>query len=130
MEYKLYLLIAYSLATSVVIILMVVTRISKKERYKMMKKEKINLLIYSKEYVALEDDFSKELWDENQRLDAENKLLKKEVNSLTWSARAMVIGFLFFMFFGMFYREIAVFFAKFKSIEPSNDRESLPQKEE
>ena len=57
----------------------------KRKRFLVWKKEEINLWVYknSKEYGK--DDILQELYDDNTRLDAENKILKNQVsNSSFW----------------------------------------------
>lgn len=51
-----------------------------KKRFLTWKKEKINLWIYSNEREYSKDDLMQELFDENVRLEKENKILKKQVS--------------------------------------------------
>lgn len=52
----------------------------KRKRFLVWKREKINLWIYSSEREYGKDDVLQELYDENIRLDKENKILKKQVS--------------------------------------------------
>ncbi|MEG1502285.1 MAG: hypothetical protein RR063_07090 [Anaerovoracaceae bacterium] len=51
-----------------------------KKRFLIWKKERINLWIYSNEREYSKDDLMQELYDENIRLEKENKILKRKVS--------------------------------------------------
>lgn len=56
-----------------------------KKRFLTWKKEKIYLWVYSNEREYSKDDLMQELYDENVRLEKENKILKKKAsNSSLW----------------------------------------------
>ena len=61
-----------------------------------LKKQTLNFLnIHKKEWELSEDDFTKQLWDDNERLENEVKVLKKEVSKL--SLLGIIIVFFYYI---------------------------------
>jgi hypothetical protein len=67
-------------------------RMKKTAKYRRLKKQVVKLgILIQEEFEFSEDDFTRQLWDENQRLEKEVKVLKKEFNKLSFVAFIMVI---------------------------------------
>ena len=78
------LVIALYVAFSIVAIpIMVSDRIKRRNRYIWLKKETINLGFFSREYERTSDEFMQQLLDDNIRLEAENKALRKQYSRLS-----------------------------------------------
>ena len=76
--------ISYMFVTTLTIVIMIIVSVQKKNKYMRLKKQTLNFLnIHKKEWEYLEDDFTKQLWDDNERLENEVKVLKKEVSKLS-----------------------------------------------
>lgn len=69
---------------------------SRKRRYVYWKKTKINLLAVSREWIQSEDELFNELFSENERLELELKLVKKEVTKLS-IANLLILIFVVFV---------------------------------
>lgn len=69
----------------------------RKRRYLTWKKETINLGIYKAEKEFGKDDFIEELFNENIRLETENKLLKQQLSNTKFAAIVIFIIMIFAM---------------------------------
>lgn len=82
-------------------ITMIINRWVKKRKYTYWKKETLNLGIYTREWEKTEDDLCIELFDDNERLTAENKALKKQYKHLN----ILLIGSIIFFMLTVYARE-------------------------
>lgn len=71
----------------------------KRKRFLVWKREKINLWIYSSEREYGKDDVLQELYDENIRLDKENKILKKQVSDSSFLGIVILFIILIILWF-------------------------------
>ena len=74
---------SYIICTTLAVIVLTQSRVKKRTRYMVVKKEVPNLGIWKRESVLNDDAFLEELFSENLRLTEENKILKKENTRLT-----------------------------------------------
>ena len=79
--------ILYNICITLLIIIMSAIRMKKTAKYRRLKKQTVKLgILTQEEFEFSEDDFTRQLWDDNQRLEKEVKVLKKEFNKLSFVA--------------------------------------------
>ena len=71
--------------------------VKRKNRYVIWKKQTLNFGIYSREWERTDDVVLQQLFDENQRLETENKSLKKQKSKLSFLLLIGLFGSLFTM---------------------------------
>lgn len=76
-------IIVYCILATITIIIILIDKRKRRNKYKVWKKDTINFGFIKREYELSEDKFINELWDENMRLESEIKLLRKKYNNLT-----------------------------------------------
>ena len=81
---NIFTIICFVLSTIAVMVIMVIDKKKRRDKYMVWKKQTLNLVIYSKEWERTDDAVLQQLFDENQRLENENKLLKKEKSKLSF----------------------------------------------
>ncbi|MBC3789451.1 hypothetical protein [Spirosoma utsteinense] len=75
---------AWFIALSIVAIAIMVTdKLKKRNKYVYWKKRTVHFGIFTDEYVRTDDVVLQQLFDENSRLEAENKSLKKRYSQLS-----------------------------------------------
>lgn len=90
----------YALAITFVIIIVIVKSRKKRKRYMILKTEKINLLgIYNQEWEHSADKFTEELFEENQRLEKEVKVLRQEKVNLSFGQFILLMFFIISLLF-------------------------------
>jgi hypothetical protein len=94
------LFVSFVIAT-IGFITMVINRWVRKRKYTYWKKETLNLGIYTREWEKTEDDLCIELFDDNERLTAENKALKRQYKHLN----ILLIGSIIFFMLTVYARE-------------------------
>ncbi|MBV5313943.1 MAG: hypothetical protein JZU47_11650 [Prolixibacteraceae bacterium] len=83
----------YLICITIFLLFQISDKYKRKSKYKVWKRESINLGFYKREYERDDDLFNQQLWVENSKLIEENKLLKKEKSKLA----LMGIIFLFIL---------------------------------
>jgi len=83
----------YFVCITVFFIFQLIDKQKKRTQYKIWKRESINIGFYKREYERSEDIFIQQLWDENIRLNNENKFLKKENSKISIVAVLLLLGF-------------------------------------
>lgn len=76
------LIFGYLICITIFLLFQISDKYKKKSKYKVWKRESINLGFYKREYERNDDLFIQQLWDENSKLAEENKLLKIEKSKL------------------------------------------------
>ena len=71
------------LATILVVIIMLIDKVRRKHIYTTWKKQTLNLWIYERTWERVDDELLVQLFDENKRLETENKALKREASKLS-----------------------------------------------
>lgn len=89
----------YSLIVTIGLVYLLVRRYSKRERFMEWKKDTLNLYIVKREYERNDDWLQNELFFENQKLENELKVLKKEHQKLSILA---LVAYLFLIFASYF----------------------------
>lgn len=92
-EYPIQILL-YVVGVTAFLIFQLIDKRKKRTQYKVWKKESINLGFYKREYERSEDAFIQQLWDENIRLNNENKFLRKENSKISFVAIFLLLVFL------------------------------------
>ena len=105
----------YALSVTFIAIISISIKKSRKKRFIYWKKTKINLLGVSREWEQSEDELLNELFSENERLELELKLLKKEVTNISIRVFAVV----FILFFDQIFRKII------KPIEQNSSKKTV-----
>ena len=90
---------AYVLLSAVAIIAMITTRVKIKHRYKIWKRDTLNLGILKREWEKPEDEIFEELFLENQRLENKIAFLKKEYRKLSWKVTSW--GIILLLYFSI-----------------------------
>ncbi len=80
-----------ALLSVVAVVIITIEKTKSKTRYRYWKKDVINLGIFSREWERTDDDVLRQLFDENARLEAENKLLKKQYSRLSLAVVAGLV---------------------------------------
>jgi len=88
---NIFFVISYMLCTTVVIIIMAINISKRKKRYITWKKDTLNLLVFTREWERNDDKFIEELFNENEKLSLENKILNKEYTKLSIIALIVII---------------------------------------
>jgi hypothetical protein len=97
-------LIWYSLTVTVVAIIAITKTQKEFMRYKMWKKDTIKILGFTREWEATPDAMLQQLWDENQRLEAEVKVLTKKYTNLSFISFVMATLLLIWLYFTVIFR--------------------------
>jgi hypothetical protein len=94
----------YASITTLVIITLIVRNRKTKKTFVKWKKDKINILgIFTREWEVNEDEFLNDLFSENQRLEREVNLLKKQLKSASLIHALGLLLFVIGLIFGVFY---------------------------
>ncbi|MFZ4739557.1 MAG: hypothetical protein ACOYLE_00145 [Bacteroidales bacterium] len=70
------------LETLVIIIILIIST-KKKKRFRVWKKDTLDLVVYKREWEHNTDEFINELFSENEKLESENKLLKRQFKKVS-----------------------------------------------
>lgn len=87
-------ILLYAICITVFLFFQLIDKRKKRTQYKVWKRESINLGFYKREYERSEDAFIQQLWDENIRLNNENKFLRKENSKISFVAIFLLLVFL------------------------------------
>jgi len=84
--------ILYNICITLLLVMVTTIRMKKTAKYRRLKKQTVSFFILVKEeFEITDDDFTRQLWDDNERLEKEVKVLKKEFSKLSLFALIMVI---------------------------------------
>lgn len=81
-EYILQITI-WAILSTLAVIIITITNTKRKRRYMSWKKDRLNLLVFSREWERNDDKLTEELFSENERLSTENKALKSEITKFS-----------------------------------------------
>lgn len=86
--------IVYNIVITLLIASNTAIRLKKTAKYRRLRKQTVTFFILLKEEFEIsDDDFVKQLWEENQRLENEVKVLKKDFNKISLFSVLMLIMF-------------------------------------
>jgi hypothetical protein len=84
----------YALCATLTIMVMVHSRLKSRKKYATWKTDRLNLIIFERTWERSDDELLQQLFDENQRLASENKLLKQEKSKLETRVFIVLLVFL------------------------------------
>lgn len=84
----------YALCATLTIIVMTHSRLKSRKKYATWKTDRLNLFIFERTWERSDDELVQQLFDENQRLASENKLLKQEKSNLETRVFIVLLIFL------------------------------------
>ncbi len=87
-------IIVYSILATLTIIIMIINNVNKRNKYRRLKSQTVNIGIYSAKWEFTEDDFLKQLCEDNERLENRVKVLSKEITNLSFVAFMVAMVFL------------------------------------
>ena len=90
-----FLIISYTFIITLITIIVIMDKVKKRNKYMRLKKQTINLILWSKEWEMSEDDFLKQLIDDNERLENRVKVCERELNKMSLKNLILVILALF-----------------------------------
>lgn len=76
-------LLIYSAGVTVTLLIILWNKRKSTHKYKRWKIETINLLVYKREYHTEPDEFMLQLWNECEKVKAENTVINKKYNQLS-----------------------------------------------
>lgn len=89
----------YGAAITVIAIIAMYNRKKSVLKYKTWKSDTISIFGFKREWVANEDDLLQQLWDENQRLEGEVKVLTEKYKNLSFALFFMALLAIVFGYF-------------------------------
>jgi hypothetical protein len=91
----------YAFFMTFAMIIIIVKSIKRKKRFIKWKEDEINILgLFKRKYERNEDEFLQQLWEQNQLLENENKMLKKSIKDLPNMSGIALIMFSFGLWVG------------------------------
>lgn len=76
-------IIIYAFTITLIAIIAIINRLKRDTKYRMWKRDSINIFGFKREWEATADTLLQELWDENQRLEAEVQVWSKKYKNLS-----------------------------------------------
>ncbi|MBU1012685.1 MAG: hypothetical protein KKG99_06755 [Bacteroidetes bacterium] len=83
MKENAFVISIYALLTTLIIVIIAVTNNKRKKWFIDWKKDTLNLYVFKREWERNDDKFMELLFSENEKLSAENKILKKDINKVS-----------------------------------------------
>jgi hypothetical protein len=94
MEANAWAILWYALCATLTIIVMIHSRLKSRKKYATWKTDRLNLVTFERTWERSDDELLQQLFDENQRLASENKLLKQEKSKLETRVFIILLVFL------------------------------------
>lgn len=88
-----------ALLSTVAVAIMIRDALKRRNKYRYWTKDTINLVVFTREWARTEDELLIELFERNQRLEAENKALRKQYSQLSLVVVVWVVILLVFTWF-------------------------------
>jgi hypothetical protein len=100
-----WIILWYAVCATLAIIVMTHSRLKSRKKYATWKTDRLNLFIFERTWERSDDELVQQLFDENQRLASENKLLKQEKSNLETRVFIVLLVFLIVNYVQSFWKK-------------------------